>query len=105
MEAFFAALCEQLKGDYPDLHSRLFPMPHRTPEDLRFLQDMERLEGRPLTQHEANLSIDQAIFIGSLPDHPEDCPLCPANDALLISATQIYPTTENRKALLIAVVS
>lgn len=75
-ESLYASLCAELRRDYPDLHMQLFSTPHRTPEELRFLQDSERLTGRSLTEQEANLFIGQAISIGDLPDHAEDCPFC-----------------------------
>ncbi len=40
--------------------------PKRTPEELQFLSFMERLEGRPLTEQEANLAIAQAELMGEL---------------------------------------
>jgi hypothetical protein len=80
-ETFYASLCGELRRDYPESHSLIFSTPHRTPEELRFLQDSERLEGRPLSEQEANLWINQAIFIGDLPDHALDCPFCKLYDA------------------------
>jgi hypothetical protein len=35
----------------------------RTPEEQQFLKQMERLQGRPLTEQEANLAIEQARAI------------------------------------------
>lgn len=75
-EGFYASLCAELRRDYPDMHLRLFSTPHRTPVEQEFLRDAERLEGRPLSEQEANLWIGQAISIGDLPDHAEDCPFC-----------------------------
>ena len=45
--------------------------PKRTPEERQLLDDMTRLEGHTLSEEEENLIIDQAIFIGELPDHTE----------------------------------
>ena len=75
-ESFYASLCAELRRDYPESHKLIFSTPHRTPEEQEFLRDAERLEGRPLTEQEANLWIGQAIFIGNLPDHALDCPFC-----------------------------
>jgi hypothetical protein len=41
--------------------------PKRTPEEQQFRSQMERLEGRPLTEQEANLALEQARALGELP--------------------------------------
>ena len=43
------------------------PWVKRTPEELEFLKQMVRLEGRALTPQEENLAIAQAQMIGDLP--------------------------------------
>jgi len=38
----------------------------RTPEEQQFISQMERLEGRSLTEQEANLALEQARALGEL---------------------------------------
>ena len=40
--------------------------PKRTPEEQALLDDMATLEGRPLTEQEENLAVEQAKAIGDL---------------------------------------
>ena len=40
--------------------------PQRTTEEQEFLKDMTRMQGRPLTVQEENLSIEQARQLGEL---------------------------------------
>ncbi len=40
--------------------------PERTSEEQRLVDDLARLGGRPLTEQEANLAIDQARAFGEL---------------------------------------
>jgi hypothetical protein len=37
-------------------------------DELRILREVAQYQGRPLTQQEINLSLDQARFIGELPE-------------------------------------
>jgi hypothetical protein len=40
--------------------------PQRTPEELEFIADMERLKGHKLSEQEANLCVAQAKYLGEL---------------------------------------
>jgi len=73
-ESFYSGLCGQLNREYPDLYFSLFPKPHRTPDEQRLIDYMEKSEGRPLTEQEKNLSIDQAYSFGELQDHSQRTP-------------------------------
>jgi hypothetical protein len=42
----------------------------RTPKELAFIKQMERMEGRKLTEQEINLSLDQARALGELSGQP-----------------------------------
>jgi hypothetical protein len=39
-----------------------------TADELRILREVAQYKGRPLSQQEINLSLDQARFFGEIPD-------------------------------------
>ena len=61
----YARLYEELKPFLDDVSERL---PERSPQEMELIAHMERLEGRPLTEPEKNISIAQARMIGEIQD-------------------------------------